>query len=247
MNYVEKQAKFLSELTEISEQEILADLENKLKEGYSEPGAVMVWKSEHKQQLGAGESRYFVGRVIGKSNVREGSYGQYGFVGFLVYDDGILEVKQATFSDSAIPKIELLKFDHVYEFKAYEKSDGTLNRIRGIKEVEDNRVPRVRELTSYDFAFPLLKDAQQLVGTTQLLHGWVGRVIKSRNTGEVIGFEFGDEETLVPITCWGQYVPDEVKEQLQEIEAGDEVFHYSYLNVDSQGNLTANINGIFKA
>lgn len=247
MGYLESQAETLSERTEIAAEDILAEFNDKVKEGYSERGAVMIWKSGHKNVLSQGESGEHVGRVVGKSSIREGQYGKYGFVGVLVQDDGILETKQISLSDASIPKMELLEIGKVYTFKAFDKGNGSLTRLRAVEEIDDGKVPRVQELIATDFGFPKVSALKSIVGSSRLLHGWVGRIIRSKNTGEVIGFEFGDEETIIPITCWGSYAVDEVQPILQELDQGDEIYQYSYVNVNQDEEISVNINGLFKA
>jgi len=169
MSYLEEQAEKLSEITEIPSKEILGEFENKVKEGYSDRGAVMVWKSQHKRQLGSGESGTFVGRVIGKGEPRQGDYGEYVYDGLLTYNDGIIEAKTMTFSGEGMAKREMLELGKVYELKAFEKQDGTLTRIRAIKESEDKKVPQVCELGGYDFAFKPLNDLRKFVGESHVL------------------------------------------------------------------------------
>jgi len=246
MSYLERQAEILSERTETPMEDILAEFGNRVKEGYSERGAVMIWKSAHKNILSSGEAGENLGRVIGKSSIREGDYGKYGFIGVLIHDDGILETKQISLSDTTVPKMGLMEFDKVYKFKAHDK-DGRLTRLRAIEPVDNSSVPRVQELSAYDYGFPRIDDLKSVVGTSVLLHGWIGRIIRSRQTSEIIGFEFGDEETMIPITCWGSYAPDEIQVVLQEVDQGDEIYQYSYVNINQDGDISANINGLFKA
>jgi len=241
LSYLEKEAAKLSEITEIPKDEILAEFENKVKEGFSEQAATMVWKSSHKRQLGAGESKMFVGRVIGKGELREGTYGKYTYDGLLVYNDGIIETKPMSFSEGSLPKRDLMLMNGVYELKAFEKN-GNLTRIRAVKEVEESKVPKVEELVGTDFQFKPLSDILKFAGASHLLHGWIGRIIEERGGGRTVGFEFGDEDTVMPVTCWIHSEAD-----VAELNQGDEVFVYGYVNVDNDGRPTVNGSGIFKA
>jgi len=244
--YLDEQAKMLSEITEISEEEILSDLTNKMAEGFKSPqGAVMHWKSEHKRQLGVGESRDFKIRVIGKGLPRQGNYGDYAYMEFLVQDDGLLETKTCSFSSGSLPKMDLLHLDGTYEVRAFEKPDGSLNRLRAVNEIEDDKIPRVDQLSAYDFPFPNLGDLEEFDGTTKLLHGWVGRIIRSKLSGEVIGFEFGDDSTLVPLTVWVNFVPQELKDLVQDIQEGDEAYLCGYIQ-SKEDSYTVNGKGVFK-
>lgn len=245
-DYLVGQAKKLSEITEIDQKEILGVLQNRVKEGYSAQGAVMMWKSEHKQQLGAGEAREFVGRVIGNSGKKTVRDWEICNIGMLIYDDGILETRNLGFWNESIAKTEMFTMDHVFEFKAFEKQDGSLTRVRAVKEVEDDKVPKV---TAVSEICKSLKDLKQLSGENHLLHGWVGKVIANKE-GSKLGFEFGDDESLSPVTCWvsGRFreLPKILLEQLEQVEAGDEVFVYGFVRVDGKGNSVVDGNGIFK-
>ena len=241
MSYIEQQVEMLSEITEKPKDDILAEIQNSIKEGYSEPAAVMKWKSQHKKELGAGESKDFMIRVIGKGELREGDYGKYGYMGFLTYDGGVIETKVASFSSSSLPKRELLELGKVYQLKAFEKCDGTINRIKAIKEVDGETVPKVQELVAMDFKFKPLKDFDKYVGESYLFHGWVGRIIKSRDSRQVVGFEFGDEDTVIPATFWIH-----CDAEVPEIEDGSELFVYAYVGMGRDGAV-GNASGIFKA
>jgi len=247
--YLVGQAEKLSEITEIPKKDILGVLENRVKEGYSPQGAVMMWKSENKQRLGAGEARVFVGRVIGNTGKKTVRDWEICGIGMLIYDDGILETKDITFWNEAVPKAEMLTMNHVFEFKAFEKEDGSLNRVRAIKEVDDEKVPKVSELIAHDFGFKSLNDLKKLSGESHLLHGWIGKIIKNRE-GTKIGFEFGDEDCMTPVTLWasGKFreVPKILLEQLDQVEAGDEIYTYGFIRVDNKGKSVVDGSGIFK-
>ena len=243
--FLNEQAKKLSDITEIPVETILGDFKNKIVEDFKPRGAVMWWKSEHRRELGVGESRNFTIRVVGKGLPRDGSYGQYAYMEFLVQDDGLLEVKSCSFSDASIPKMDLLVLGCAYEVRAFMKPDGTLNRLKGVTEVADDVIPRVDQLVAYDFPFPSLGDLEEFDKTTKLLHGWVGRVIRSKVSGLVIGFEFGDDSTLVPLTVWANFVPEGLKVLVQGIEEGDEAYICGYIK-SSEDSYTVNAKGVFK-
>jgi len=243
--YIDEQAEKFSEITEIPKEDILNDLRNLVIEGHSPQGARMKWTSDHKRELGVGESRDFKVRVIGKGIPRDGNYGKYAYMEFLVQDDGLLETKTCSFSDTSIPKMDLLELGKAYEIRAFEKSDGSLNRLRAVTEIDDEKVPLVEHLSAYDFPFPNLGELEEFDGTTKILHGWVGRVIRSKLTDEVIGFEFGDDTTLVPLTVWVNFVPQELKDIVQNIEEGDEAYVCGYIQSGKE-NYVVNGKGVFK-
>ena len=243
--YINEQAKSLSEITEIPVEEILGDLNNKVVEGFSPRGSVMKWKSEHKRELGVGESRDLTIRVIGKGTPRDGSYGQYAYMEFLVQDNGLLENKSCSFSSGSLPKMDLLRVNGTYEIRAYEKLDGSLNRLRAVTEISDDKVPRVDQLSAYEYPFPNLGDLKDCVGTTKLLHGWVGELKRSRQTGEIVGFEFGDDSTLIAPIAWVGYSHEEVQAVVAELVDGDEVYVCGYINEGERG-ISVNAKGVFK-
>ena len=247
-SYISVQASKLSEITELPRDEILNVLENRVKEGYSPQGAVMMWKSEHKNLLGVGEARMFVGRVIGNTGKKAVRDWEVASVGMLIYDDGILETRDLNFWNETVPKAEMFKLGGVYEFKAFEKNDGTLTRIRAVKEVDEDKVPKIMELVAHDFIFKELKDLKKFVGENHLLHGWIGKVITGNRSdgGTILGFEFGDEESLAPVTCWGSGKYSAVPEGLDEVEAGDEIYAYGFIRIDGKGNPVVDGSGIFK-
>jgi len=243
--YLDEQAKIFFEITEIPKEDIINDLKNLIIEGHSKEGARMKWVSEHKRALGVGESRDFLIRVVGKGLPRSGTYGDYAYMEFLVQDDGLLELKSCSFSSGSLPKMDLLKLGGVYEIRAFEKSDGSLNRLRAITEADDDKIPRVEHLSAYEFPFPNLGDLEEFNESTKLLHGWVGRVIRSRLTDEVIGFEFGDDSTLVPLTVWVNFVPQELKDIVQMIQEGDEAYICGYIQ-SREDSYSVSGKGVFK-
>ena len=243
--YLDEQAEKLSDITEIPKEDIITDLRNRMVEGFSSNGAVMKWKSEHKRQLGTGERCVLKVRVIGKGLPREGKYGDYAFMEFLVQDDGLLETKTCSFSGGSLPKMDLLHLNGTFEVSVFEKSDGSLNRLKAITEIADDAVPRVEQLSAYDFPFPSLGDLEEYVNTTKLLHGWVGRIIRSKVSGDVIGFEFGDDSTMVPLTVWANFVPQEVKDVVQTIDEGDEAYVDGYIQAKEE-SFTVSAKGVFK-
>lgn len=245
--YLNEQAEKFSERSEIPKADILADLRNLMVEGYSKEGARARWMSTHKRELGRGEAKDFIIRVIGKGTPQKGDYGEYAYMEFLIQDDGILETKTCSFSESAFPKMDMLHLNKTYKVRAFERSkDGQLNRLRAIEEISDDKIPQVQQLSAYDFPFPELSDLENCcLGKTKLYHGWVGEIRHSRQDGEMTGFEFGDDNTMVAPFIFVKYAHDEVKEVMQEVQDGDELYVCAYMTKGDRG-ITGRAKGVFK-
>jgi len=63
--------------------------------------------------------------------------------------------------------------------------------------------------------------------------------------GRIVGFEFGDDDTVVPVTCW---IHSEGEVPELSSGGGDEVFVYGYISINQKdSSIVVNGNGIFKA
>lgn len=251
-----KIVKNLSELTEIPAEEVEGEIRGYMNDGYSLMGGVATWKSNHKFQLGLGTSIEVKARVIGKRGRTQaewsGGSGEVANVDFMTFDGGVLEVKPTTLWNERIDLLfDKFQLDGVYGFTAYEKKSGGLIRIKpeSIKQLEDNKIPRVEELVAYNIELPKLSKILDHVKTTNLFHGWVGRIIKDKETDEPIGVEFADMESM-PVTAWfgGQFakVPEEIVKVAKSIKQGDEIYTYGYVSINNDGDGTLNTKGLFK-
>jgi len=246
----------LSELTEIPTEDVEVAIRGYMNDGFSLMGAVASWKSDNKFQLGLGTSMEFKARVIGKRGRSpaewSGGSGEVANIDFMTFDGGVLEVKPATLWDDRIDVIfDKFQLNGVYSFTAYEKKDGGLTRIKPetIKSLTDDKLPRVEELEAYNIKLPPLAKIQEHVKTTNLFHGWVGKVIPHKETNEPIGIEFADMESM-PVTAWfgGKYskVPEEITKVAKSIKQGDEVYVYGYVSIKETGENTLNTRGLFR-
>jgi len=246
----------LSELTEIPTEEVEAEIRGHMNDGFSLLGALATWKSNHKFQLGLGTSMDFKARVIGKRGRSQaewsGGSGEVANIDFMTFDGGVLEVKPATLWDDRIDVIfDKFQMNGVYSFTAYEKKGGGLVRIKPetIKSLTDDKLPRVEELEAYNIKLPPLAKIQEHAKTTNLFHGWVGRIINDKETNDPIGIEIADEESM-PVTAWfgGRFskVPEEITKTAKSIKPGDEVYVYGYVSINNTGDGTLNTRGLFR-
>ena len=251
-----KIVKNLSELTEIPADEIEGEIRGYMSDGYSLMGGVATWKSNHKFQLGLGTSMEVKARVVGKRGRSQaewsGGSGEVANVDFMTFDGGVLEVKPTTLWDDRIDLLfDKFTLDGVYSFTAYERKAGGLIRIKpeSIKQLEDNKIPRVEELEAYNIKLPPLSKIQEYAKTTNFFHGWVGRIIQDKETGEPIGVEFADRESM-PVTAWfgGRFakVPEEIVKITKSVKQGDEIYVYGYVSINNDGDGTLNTRGLFK-
>jgi len=117
--------------------------------------------------------------------------------------------------------------------------------LRAITEIPNDKILEVYQLLDYDYPFPELGKLEEFVGTTKLLHGWVGEIKRSRQTGEVVGFEFGDDSTRVAPVVWVGYAHDEVKDVVHDVVDGDELYVDGYINENERG-INVNAKGVFR-
>jgi len=199
----------------------------------------------------------FAGIVIGKSGERNvtflsGVSGNVFNITFLTNEGGLMMLRPAAFWGSQpIERAKGLELGKAFKFTAQEKDDGSLTRIRNIQllseaELEEFGLPKSIEelktaipITSYD----------QLVNKqaeTVAVHGWVGDFRESN--GIRIAIEFADE-TSPPMIGWCsskfRNLPQELKEQLDELDFGDEVILIGTVLI-REGEPQLRVDGIWK-
>lgn len=234
---LEDKAKEYAEIVERPYEEVLAELQGIVNQGFSNAGAVSQWKSNNKFQLGV-TSQEFIGRVIGTEPERPVSFTDRTTMvknyHFLVRDPDTGEVvpkNSSIWNKERIDEIDgTVEIGKVYKFNASLKDDGSLNRLRKIEEVDDDLIADIDEIPPIP-----LDSIADAVGENEIIRGWVGRVI-SDPTGP-IAFEVSDMGSGPPLTIWfgGQYSkidPGKVQE-ITTYQLDDEVVAYGYISQSS--------------
>jgi len=235
--------------------EVEKEFHGLLEQGYSPDAALAIFKSAHKFQIPSGNRFEGNARVIGKSGIREASWDRGGTrqtsdvadVAFLVFQDGRLSLKEATFWGDRVKNVaSKFKINHCYHFKAYERG-GKLTRVRDVSEISDSEVPHLATLEQYGARFLPLKDLHKFHGETTLVRGIIGRMIVDES-GQSIGCEISDDLETVPVTVWfgGQYtvIPDDVQEVIDQLNIGREIAVYGYINAPEDEDPRINSRGV---
>jgi len=251
--YLRKVASKLASLIDEGDpEEIFEELKAYVEEGnFTAQGAIAAWKSDHKFEIGLGMSRDFLGRVIGIEAPRlvewRGGESQVQGVHFLVLEGGLLSYRSSTFWGERIEVASQFELDKVYKFRAFEKTDLELNRIRDIEEVEDSEVPTVWEIEQYGGRYDSLAELEDKVGQMVLVRAWVGKLIQDQETGEIYGIEISDEDSP-PVSAWsgGKFSepPEAINDMMLRIDRGDEVIVYGYVS-EKEGLPRISMKGIF--
>lgn len=234
---LEEKAKQLADVVERPQEEVLAELQGIVNQGWSFAGAISKWKSDNKFQLGMGTQEW-VGRLIGTEPERAVSFSDRTTMvknyHFLVRDPDTGEVipkGSAIWNQERIDEVDdKLEVGKVYNFKGALRDDGTLNRVRGFEEVDDDLIPDVDEIAPIP-----LDSIADAVGENEIIRGWVGRII-SDSMGP-IAFEIADMGTAPPLTVWfgGQYSkidPTKIQE-IVNYQLDDEVIAYGFISQSS--------------
>ena len=148
-------------------------------------------------------------------------------VGFLLKNlDVAADVKGVEFWGNSVAKADQFKFDRNYHFKAFEKADGRLNRFRAEEEIGQDAVWEVSQLSEVPHPIIDLNSLSNHLWEYVLVHAYTGKIINPR--GEIIGFEFGDEDTEYPVNAWlntnFHTLPEAVIEARDMLEEGDEIY-----------------------
>jgi len=128
-----------------------------------------------------------------------------------LYDDRIESIGNQMLEDGA------------YKFKALENRNGRLTRIKDIISVaEPSPIPKLVDIEPFS-----LDELEEKGGEVEVIKGLVGRIINSRETGNAIGMEIGDLNSLFTATVWfeGRFDPisEEQKVINAELKRGDAV------------------------
>lgn len=254
MSYLETQAEKLAEATETPYAEVLKELTETVANDKTEKAAVVMYKSKHKGRLAMGKLMEYKARVIGVSGPRNASWagkdgeaksGEVMNVDFMLFENGVIMSKSASFWDDRIEAGRLFTWNKCYTFKAKDSPKG-LQFIKDITEVEDDDMLSVERLDWSSESATLTKIAD-FAGHTELFQGIVGRVI--RNTAKaVIGLEIADEDSY-PVTAWvrGRYdqlTPDQER-VIEGISEGAEVRVYGYVNISQDGMPSIQARGVW--
>lgn len=169
---------------------------------------------------------------------------------FLMLEGGAPMIYESGFwgdERSEIPKT--LERGAVYKFNA--KKDGQkLSRIADLTKIEDDSIPTVFTLKDYGVTFAKLSRLTEYAGGSDLFWGYIGRMIRNKASGDVIGFEIGDIDAG-PITVWGTggkfEDPDPHEfDVLQGLDDGMEVVVYGYVSKkDIADNPRINARGVW--
>jgi hypothetical protein len=241
---LEQKAAELAEVVDRPVQDVLAELQALVNQGHDYAGAVVRWKTDNKFQLGAGVMER-IGRLIGiePRRIVDTQSGQNAVASFhfIVKD---LDTGEPMFNQAAVwndERIDALESElvigNVYRFKAAERNDGTLNRLRSFEVLADEMIVDVDEIE------PLpIEKLPEAVGANEMIRGRIGRII-----GDVdpIGFEISDMSTAPPVTVWfgGQYskIPLYRIQEIVEFNLYDEICAYGYI---SQGSSDIRLNAV---
>lgn len=247
---LEERAAELAEAVGRAKDEVLQELLSYIEQGYSPAGAIVKWKRDNRFQLGAGLEEY-IGRLIAVEEPHPVSFEDRETVAATLHfairdsDTGKLIFKQATLwgEDRINDVLGILDYNKVYRFKAAEKADGTLIRLRDFEEVDDKLIPAIDEIEPLPFDQITLA-----LGQHELIRGWIGEVIRIGD--EPVGFEVGDPFSAEPnLVVWfgGQWsrIPRERIIEISSYGVGDEVVCYGFIS-KSGPDIRMNARNIFK-
>lgn len=254
---IDKAVELLIKDFDVEEPDIKKSIKEDVKAGYSLVGAVAKFRSENrfrKRQVG----QEYVGRVIGKEGKRMQDLGggrasAVSSIAFLMKEAGVPVTREATFwGDERVDDALKMEYLKCYQFKAVKRANGNLMRVTNIKPIDDSAVMEVKELPKAGAEFAKLKDILEYVETSDLFHGYIGRFIRAKDTGDIIGFDIGDLEAG-PVAVWvgGRWtvMPDDVKKVVQGLAEGQEVLVYGYVSHPEGAEPRINARGVipFKA
>jgi len=250
---LDKVVEVLSKDFEVKPEEIeviLSKLMNE--ESYTLMGAVSKFRSDNKfQQTQAG--REYVGRLIGKGGKRTQDIGggraeTVCNFAWLVEEAGVPAILTATFwGDERVATAQDLEFLKCYKFSAQKRPDNSLTRSSGFVKVDDGSVVKVKDLPKKGVDFAKLSKLEEYVDSSDLFYGFIGRMIESQDTGEIIGFEIGDIDAG-PFTIWtgGKFTtaPDDVADIVKNLSIGDEVVVFGWVSHPPEKAIRINARGI---
>lgn len=223
-------------------------------QGFSLPAAIVKFRSDSKNRKRA-ETAEYIGRVIGKSGKRMQELGggrasPVASVVWLMMEGGAPILSETAFwgdERADIPKS--LERGEVYKFNA-KKEGPKLSRLADLTKIVDDSIPTVFSLKDYGVTYAKLSRIQEYLKSSDLFWGYVGRVIKAKNSDETRGFEIGDIDAG-PFTVWGtggdyeEADPDEDK-VLQALAEAMEVVVYGYVSTNKKtGEPRINARGIW--
>jgi hypothetical protein len=244
--------KSLAEQTEMKEENITKELNELKGQGYSEMGAVVTWKSQHKNLLGT--RREYPVRVLGKDRIRtqdvaQGRSQRVTNIYFLTMDEtNLITTKDATLWGDRVELADEFELNKCYMVKGKERG-GRLGYLSSPTPSEDI-IPPLKDLPEHNVHFAKPGQIMDYVDKLDLFHGWVGKLIRgSKGSGPVIGFELSDAESY-PVTFWGGErfgpLPPDLKSAIANLSEGDEVLVYAYISLSRKsGEPQGNVKGVF--
>lgn len=249
---LESIAKNLAEQIEKPTVEILKEINDLIKDGYSQNGAVATFKSKYKNLLGKKQEFYV--RVLGKDSIRQAKINdkhtqRVTNIHLLTTDvTGAIDVKNVTLWGDRTEMSDEFKLGLPYFVKAKERA-GKLTYMSTPEPCEENKVPSLWELPEKGIQYAKPGQILDYVDKLDLFHGWIGKLIRDKQTGTIIGFELSDAESY-PATCWcgERYgaLPPELKDTIQQLKEGDEVLVYAFVSLSTKtGEPHMNVKGLF--
>lgn len=247
-----------SELAERDVETIRAEIEGLMEqEGLTEQAAFAVWKANNSMVLRSGKPQDIVFRVLGRSlpRARTIDTGESKVADLdVIYkdEDGQLGWGYTSLWGDRADLASEVEVDKCYTGRArfsYQATRVKMNAFEISGEADDDAMPTVEEIAE-DWEIGTLEDIEDFAGNTELFEGIVGRVILSNDTGEAIGFEMASDMSL-PVTVWGgrgRDVPPvpEVQALLNDLNIGDELLVYGYVNARADGSISLSAGGVWR-
>lgn len=245
----------LAELVGRDPAEVEAEIQQYIAMGLSPKGAIAKWKSDYRNELAA---ETFVGRLVAVEEPREVSWTDpsgkerrsvISNLHFLMKNrDGTSYqfVTASLWGEERSGIAKSLKVGEVYTFRARLTTGrgGTpiLQRIRAIQPASESEVPEISKLEPVR-----IDDLPNYAGQNVYIRGWVGRKIYEQATGNLLGFEISDLESL-PVVVWvgGNFsrMTEEVLAEAEGVNEGDEVGVFGF--VGSRGDLAVNARMVWR-
>jgi hypothetical protein len=156
-------------------------------------------------------------------------------------------VKNVTLWGDRVEMEDEFDYDKCYALKAKEQG-GKLTYITSPTLIGDNEVTQMQDLPRHGVEYASPSKLLDYADSATLFHGWVGKVIRDKVSGVIIGFELVDADGF-PATVWGSEkfspLPKDVKEYLQNIGDGDELLVYGYVSLSkTQSEPRINLKGL---
>jgi hypothetical protein len=252
----------LAERVERSADQVQAEIETLMRTGnYSETGAVVVWKSQNKFALSSGKPQELKVRVIARENPRTThvSSGESQVANLdVIYtdEDGKTDFAKVALWGDRADVASMVRIGSTYKVVARIQAGASQTKLTAfelLEELDDAAVTSLAAMEESGWEFGNLASIDEFVDSEEVFKGTVGKPILASGSGDKIGIEISNAwDSSVPITVWagrGRDNPavEEIQDLLQDLNEGDDVYVFGYVNSKDDGSIQINASGIFRA